>query len=890
MADKVKVVGYAQRVFYDNGIEYRNFSDDLVGRQLVSDGGRPTFTSGNFVVSTNLDRKPSKIFNTKKFSEFVCLEDMKSDTSIITTIIQNSVEVKLNLNKSNLCNYAYFGSLMEFVRVSLENIIITWPASLKLENLHPIEVGVTGYTIENNIYNLIEDTSTFTVPTDLLRNSFNINYLTNGSVVDTFNETNDLRNLATSYDQYVINIDDNEYQVIGFSGATNPSNDNLKFIVKGDILSGASETIKDIHIKPNSFKVEEFFLNLPDFESNLLNRFVSPKYTSTYEFFTEAENGAIIKTNKTLTWTTTDGYNIDFDTPEYINFVTELLELAESNDLTKTDLMVRHLTAESISDFDTFPTCDGNIEETAGQKMNKSLKIYGREYDEIKRFVDGIAFANSVTYNKVENTPDVYLKNLGRVMGWELVSSVLENDLLNMFLNPSDSTYGGHSRGLTSAEAEIELWRRIILNTPWIWKSKGTRKAVEFLFDFIGTPNGLVAFNEYIYKVKKPLDITLFKDILDETVGDTNIDDLNIDSDGYPKFLPNTSDMYFQKAGLWFRETAGSGSTIDILRGNNPHIGPYDGGQAWIDQLGCLIPDFSAVTVYNETISTGTTNIFTNYNSGLVNNAPETEVWAEIVNLDNLSLSDCYELTAEIIEDPKPSTEMTDCGCETGEGDESIKISVKKLDSSTDSSPSPITCGYTGFTLDEGGFVVFQLPNGKETFQITQECCEAIGFTYQTGEINCYWGSDTSTPNRTCNGFEPNGDYLPNGVVIWENSELQIGATEVSLECCESYGFTAVLTESGNYNCFDNQQRVDCENYVYTSVNSSTGIITWQNPPNKSLTTIIPSECCVGLGYRVGPNNDCIDPNALTSGDIATRRGDEVIVTATKRRIEGDKI
>jgi len=878
MADKVKIVGYGQRVFYDNGIEYRNFSDNLVGTQLVSDGGRPTFTSGNFVISTNLNRKPNKIFNTKKFSEFLSLDDLKTDSQTTSTIIQNNLEVKLNLNKSNLCNYAYFGSLMEFVRVSLENIIISWPASIKLESLDPVEVGVTGNTIENNTYNLINDTSSFTVPTTLLRNNFNINYLTNGTIIDTFNETNDLRNLTTAYENYVINISGSEYQVIGFTGATDSSNnEDLRFIVKGDILSGSSETTKDVHIKPNKYKVEEFFLTLPDFESNLLNRLTQPKYTSTYEFFTEAETGVIIKTNKTLTWPTSDGYNIDFDTPEYVNFVTELLELSESNDLTKTDLMVRHLTTESISDFDTFPTCDGNIEETAGQKMNKSLKIYGREYDEIKRFIDGIAFANTVTHNKVENTPDIYLKNLGRVMGWELVSSVLENDLLNIFLNPSDSKYVGHSRGLTPAEAEIELWRRIILNTPWIWKSKGTRKSVEFLFDFIGTPNGLVEFNEYIYKVKKPMDMRLFNDILFETYGDTSLDGLNIDSEGYPKFLPNTSDMYFQKAGLWFRETAGSGSTEDILHGNNPHIGPYDGGQAWVDQLNCLIPDFSAVTIYNETISTGTTNIFTNYNSGLVNNALETEVWANIVNSDNLSLSGCYDLTAEIIEDPKPTTETTDCGCETGDGDEAIKLSIKKLKGSS-TSPTPISCGYTGLTLNSNGYVVFKLPNNKDTTQITQECCEVLGFTYQTGDINCYWNNNTTVPNDVCNDYIQSSDK-DSSIIIWSNPILQESTTVVSLECCEAYGYIAVEVRGG-YNCLNDNDVNRCDEYQYSSIDSKTGKLGWISPSGFG-TNKIPAECCSALGYTPTNDGECIDYSVVKSNDRVRQK---------TKRISGDKI
>jgi hypothetical protein len=33
--------------------------------------------------------------------------------------------------------------------------------------------------------------------------------------------------------------------------------------------------------------------------------------------------------------------------------------------------------------------------------------------------------------------------------------------------------------------------------------------------------------------------------------------------------------MYFQNNGLWYRETGGSNATIDILTGNNPHLGPY---------------------------------------------------------------------------------------------------------------------------------------------------------------------------------------------------------------------------------------------------------------------------------------------------------------------------
>ena len=43
--------------------------------------------------------------------------------------------------------------------------------------------------------------------------------------------------------------------------------------------------------------------------------------------------------------------------------------------------------------------------------------------------------------------------------------------------------------------------------------------------------------------------------------------------------------MYYQKGGLWYRETAGANSNLDVLGGNNPHIGPYDGGYEYINQF-----------------------------------------------------------------------------------------------------------------------------------------------------------------------------------------------------------------------------------------------------------------------------------------------------------------
>ena len=275
--DRIKVVGYAQRVFYDNGIEYRNFSDDLVGNQLTSDadGTNSTFTFGNFVTTVNYEGRVSRIFSTKKFSNFYSLETLKLDDKRVNTLLNNNINTIINVDKTNLSNFAYFGSATEFVRVALEKIITNWPASLYLNPFRTDGITtVVGDTYSNYTFNLNTNESRFSVDTNFIINNFNINYKTNGTIINTFNEENDLRNLTVNYFDYVIYINDTEYPIIGFTGSSNEVNDTLYFSVDGnpfDPTVVSSSTI-EYHIKPKSELEEEFFNSLNEYESYLLNR------------------------------------------------------------------------------------------------------------------------------------------------------------------------------------------------------------------------------------------------------------------------------------------------------------------------------------------------------------------------------------------------------------------------------------------------------------------------------------------------------------------------------------------------------------------------------------------------------------------------------------------
>jgi len=739
---RVKVVGYAKRQLFGNGIEYRNFSPDLVGLQIASEGGTPLFTMGNFNITTNMDPKSDKFFITNKFSNFISLTDLDLTLANADKLLTDNAGVLLNLDKTNLKYSAQFGSLSEFVRVSLENIITNWPASLYVTNfaLDANNNSIIGNTYDSYSYNNLSDTAFFRVNTTFITNRYQLNILKNGSILDTFNAGNNLRNVTSNYAAYAVLINNIEYPVLNFTGATYSTNDYVYFNVKGNPFSGVPSSNISYHVKPNKVKEETFFNELPYFESYLLNRLVTPKYTSKFNYSIKSDGGVVVYASDSVTWPTSDGYNIDFDTSGYVDYATQLLNIATNNDLSTSDLMNRVLVSDSISSFDTAPINLYDLDkDSTGQKVTKTLRIYGRNFDEINNFIEGISFANTVSYNKLNNIPDIYVKNLARVLGWELMTSVIENGLLASYVNTSKSTYEGQSVGLTPVEADIELWRRLILNSPWLWKSKGARKSIEFLLKFIGAPGGLVTFNEYIYKADAPIDIDLFRIALDlNGLDNKDLSIYPIDSNGYPYPLADTSSLYYQNYGLWFRETGGANSTQDILTGNNPHLGPYDGGYAYINQFKGLIPNFSAVTLTAETITTGTTALFTNYDIGTITNYTGP-VYVDTMNDDGTDIGKCVVVTSTIIPDPMPQPLITDCGCGCPEDDDALSICVKIIHGEA----APICkelagiketgLGYDYFVYynyNIEGSIIYDVNGNPSTYgsiYTTKECCKAKG-------------------------------------------------------------------------------------------------------------------------------------------------------------------
>ena len=524
-----------------------NLDSNLNGTNFNNIPSETIFSFGSFTVTSNFE---GRIFidYTNTLSAFVSpitldtmnISDIQSQ--ILTNKTTNAV---LNLDNSNLNTFVKFGSAYEFLRTTVENIILSYPGSLFANS--QITRGNNISTFQNLVYDSVTNTSIFLVPTGVTVNTFGlIMNIGNSGYTDT-----ELKNLNLSYTKYIVwsaqNPTGNSYSIIGFTGycTNNPSSLNYKKIIiqtVGNPFSYFPYTPHmsgkiDFHIKPNSFVFEEFRSLLTDYERYIVSERVSGD-TSGFKFMlkdpTLLDNGTIVYSDLPMLWSTSDKYNIDINTPNYRKFLEIILTIGTKYDTIKTDLIARFLTPDSIKTYDL----------TDQGKMTKLLRIYGREFDQLKEFIDSLVNINHVSYDKINNIPDQLIKNLARTFGWDYFSLVNENELVQNFLTINDSERNLNT-DLMPAEIDIELWRRILINTNYFWKAKGTREAIKSIFLLIGIPEPFINITEHVYTVDGKID----PNQVALTQADFPSNSLPYDTNGYPVAPLETTNYYFQVSG-----------------------------------------------------------------------------------------------------------------------------------------------------------------------------------------------------------------------------------------------------------------------------------------------------------------------------------------------------
>jgi hypothetical protein len=564
------------------------FSDSLVGNQITD--GTSQLTNTNFAIDKVIPEKDSKDFKTSPFSDFFTLDTLKEEVDAPTTKDGDPTKnekIRFKGGKDD-ANKSLFGSLKQRLQVSIGKIINKFPAGILVDGTSP--TSIVENTAENITYDSITKTTQFSVNQTLLFNPFDV-VLVKPQSNTLLVTDNGIRNLYSSYTKYVLDFNGNTFDVIIYSEPN--TGGDIYFKVKGNPFIGLTNVTDNFLIRPSDAITEEFFNNLDDLESLLLNRETNPKYTATFKVPRESfDKTSTDLTDIEVSWPVSrDGWNLQIIGLGYDEYLYNLSAIADEIDDYKSNLVVRFLTAPQLFEFDT--------EEKKGETI---FQLYGQNFDRVKKYIDNIAFMRNVSYDGVNNVPDILLKNLSETLGLSTVNLFDEKTLEDTLYSRQDAKYLGIPIGKTLIESEHEFYRRILVNLAHLFKSKGTRSSIEFFLKFLGAPEPIININEYVYNVKSlPKSLSVQDDLYNLiqgnktdtvvtgftestytyltgiTTGSTTLTrtDYPIDENNLPRKVTNIgSDIFFQKGSGWYDLTLDhrSPTVIDTDKSNGTFI------------------------------------------------------------------------------------------------------------------------------------------------------------------------------------------------------------------------------------------------------------------------------------------------------------------------------
>lgn len=464
---------------------------------------------GDFAVESNLDGKKTTKQNLVFQNVLSYTLDSIGDsyTSTIGTPFKN---VTLEINKKRSSSYLKYSSLEKTFLQSLDYIYYNFPSALFIDNNI---FGKQGFNILNSSYNPITNKTTFVINTNFISNPSEINYLN----VDLPNREKFAvhRNLKDSYANYYFEVNDVQYQITDFEGSNRLQNSYISVQVEGKPFENGNQSLI-CYISPSTSLKESFFKDAPQFVSVLLRNEKSDGYYAIFEDDSLTNSGQQILYDLTIIFPKADKYNLDFNSTKFEDFKTIITDYVVKQDTNSLNLLQRKYVEPNL----LLPIIEGfDSTENQFEKFEALLSVFAFGFDEQYKFINGLKHLNILTYDGEDNLPA---------------------EMLDMYLA---------SHGIEiSNTISISKKRELGLCLPWLVKSKGTRSAINFIFEFFNIPLEMVKFNEHIKKIQSPIDMAALNEYLNIVYGNSDLTNISVTDEGYPK---ERSDFIFEDNTYW---------------------------------------------------------------------------------------------------------------------------------------------------------------------------------------------------------------------------------------------------------------------------------------------------------------------------------------------------
>ena len=154
--------------------------------------------------------------------------------------------------------------------------------------------------------------------------------------------------------------------------------------------------------------------------------------------------------------------------------------------------------------FNMFPEAFTQTDPVSAEVFSNFALVLARHFDRIKLYVNQLPNLRRVSYGDFDQSPDELLDEVGRYFGWDLQGSFATTDALRYFVGRNVRIGPDANASLDSRLSQIksEMWRRVLLNLVYLYKTKGTAESVEALLRSYGVDAGFVRLKEYARKTE----------------------------------------------------------------------------------------------------------------------------------------------------------------------------------------------------------------------------------------------------------------------------------------------------------------------------------------------------------------------------------------------------
>ncbi len=578
-----------------DGTIYERDITTIGGVDNFSPGQTPIYKSNNFIITVRNDNKIANQYNSEKWKDNASgnvwtLETISGVTS--NRDEDNDTKIVLKQDYYDFRDFAYYGSLTELFRASVTDIIARFPGEL--------------YHTDHNVYYTSSYTEDFeTIDTSILlggdsgltevidpfgidihssartESADELKYFANGGYgnYDIIDESGN----STSITSWIVEYTDKQ-PCKGNNIANITINGNYEisaWVGDNNVIYYLSETSGKWHIRPKRIFLDKFYNECDNFERLLMNE--DTNYKATFSVIRENDYGYYREFVPFEFPKGEGGYNIDASDYGFNAYTEQMVKIGEYYDEYFTDNLWRSMTHEAIKNFDwtyTREYQDGDEEEYVfgGQRIQKAIRIFAREFDEIISYINNIKSINRITYDERSNLPDYFLTDAVENCGWNVkliypytlvekdysgntvddyreggnvdycngqlnnttsdgtpIIREFSQDANAMFTPYSVSGFGyfdmcsgeTSSSGIsdtirfdpkalggkgvlknvirlyhdnvewTNQKANNEFLRRLKINSPYIWRHKGTIEGIEMILGMFGLKSERMGGNDY---------------------------------------------------------------------------------------------------------------------------------------------------------------------------------------------------------------------------------------------------------------------------------------------------------------------------------------------------------------------------------------------------------